>query len=187
MAKETELKLEDIDDNDPEAPSQLRQFAERAGARGARADQLERELAFEKAGIDTESRLGKAWASGYEGDIHNKDAILADAKDFAPSIIRGEAVAAPVVDPAAPVGEGVVAPPESTGSAERGALNDGALPSGAAVADVHQQSRDDALKALHGGATEEEVLTDFVAIRARALLEGKMEPLPSNGRRPVLQ
>jgi hypothetical protein len=189
MAKDDGLSLDQIDDNDPQAATQLRDFATRAGARAARADSLERENAALRFGIDTESRLGQAWLANTTVDLTNKEAVLADAREFSPSIIRGE-VPAEVVAPGSEVqatGDEIVTPPP-TGSLERNALNDGATASAVAIPDVAQQSMDVARQAIEQGtSTRDQVTADFIATRALATHEGRLAPLLANGRRPTPQ
>jgi hypothetical protein len=185
MAKNDELNLDDIDDASPEAPSQLRQFAERAAAKGAKADALEREVTLLRYGIDTSSKLGQAFLATLDVDITNKDAVLEAAKEF-PGIIRGTEPAATTEGTTT---EGTTTEPtiQATGSEQRNALSDGALPSGAAVQDEATASVEAARKALELGANEQEAMGGMIAARARAVHEGKLEPLPSNGRRPQYQ
>jgi hypothetical protein len=182
MARNEEVNIDDIDDNEPEAPRQLREYAARQKARGDEADALRREVAFLKAGIDVSTRKGQAFASTFNGDLNDTAAILADATDFDPSIIKGQAPA-PVETPAPAETETPVTPP-STGSAERQALADGAIPSGSAIQDVYTSSLDVARKSIEQGARTEEAMGGLVAERARAVHEGRMQPLLPNGQRP---
>lgn len=50
-------------------PKQLRDAAKRAAKNAERAEKAERELAFLKAGVDTESALGKLIVEGYKGEL----------------------------------------------------------------------------------------------------------------------
>lgn len=186
MAKNDGPELDEIDDNDPQAPSQLRAYAARQGEQAAKAGKLERELAAVKAGIDLDSRKGQAWLAGFTGDISDREGMLADASDFDPSIVK---VAAPVanadgtpVEGAAPAEAGTLNEVAQNGSAQRSALVDGATPSGAAIQDVRASSLENARDVLAKGGTQEFAMGAFVNERAQALLEGKLEPLPPNGR-----
>jgi hypothetical protein len=180
MAKE--LTLDEIDENEPDGPNQLRQFAERAAAKGARADALERELAAVKLGIDVDSRMGQAWLRDFKGDFSDAAAVLADATEFNPSIIKGAAAPAPIEVQAAEGAE--VTEPVSTEAQQRTALADGAIPSGGAEQDIPSQSLDLARKSIDQGGTVVEAMGGLVNMRARAVAEGKMSPLLPNGQRP---
>jgi len=182
-----EIELDDIDDNDPEAPSQLRAYAKRQGEKAVRVNALEKELAAVKLGIDTNSRKGQAWLAGFTGDITDSEAVLADATDFDPSIIK-VAAPAPAPTPAegnAPTGEpGANVSIEPTGSSERSNLADGAVPSGAAIGDPMAESMEHARKRIGEGTTVEQATSEMIALRARALAEGRMQPLNRDGTRP---
>jgi hypothetical protein len=180
MAKE--LALDEIDENTPDGPNQLRQFAERAAAKGARADALERELAAVQVGIDVASRVGPGWLQGFGGDFSDSAAVLADATEFSPTIIKGAAPVAAEVQAAE--GAGDVAQTTTTEAAQRTALADGALPSGAAEQDVATLSLDMARKAIDQGGTVAEAMGGLVQMRAQAVNEGRMQPLLPNGQRP---
>lgn len=173
MAKD--LELSEIDDNSPDAPSQLRQYAQRKSTEAADAANLRREVAFLRAGVDTSTRQGQAFAATFTGDISDSAAIVADATDFNPSILRGGVPA-----PTEPAGEPLVAP-EPTGSAQRTALADGALASGAAIADPKQSSMDTARARLAEGREQAQVIGGFIAERAAALNDGSIQPLNRDG------
>lgn len=72
------------DPNDPEPEGDIRDFrAAKDEASSARkeAEQARRELAFAKAGIDTDSGVGKLLFQSYQGDP-SKDAVLAAAAEY---------------------------------------------------------------------------------------------------------
>lgn len=74
-------------DNDPQdqephdEPSELRKAADRGRAAQAEAEALRRELAFAKAGIDTDSKAGKMLLKSYEGEL-TVEAIKAEAEEI---------------------------------------------------------------------------------------------------------
>jgi hypothetical protein len=80
--------MSDFDPNDPEpgSPADLREQlkqereAKAAAVADATAD-LQRELAFTKAGIDTDTDAGKIFARGYDGEL-TSEAIKAAAAGF---------------------------------------------------------------------------------------------------------
>jgi hypothetical protein len=69
------------DDQHEEAPSALREAAERGRRAVDENEVLRKELAFVKAGIDTDSKLGQLLFRTYEGDL-TVDAIKAEAADI---------------------------------------------------------------------------------------------------------
>lgn len=80
---------DDIEDEimDEDDIKDLREAANRSKANKAEAEAARRELAFVKAGVDTDSKLGKMILASYDGDL-DKDAIkeyLADVPGFAPT------------------------------------------------------------------------------------------------------
>ena len=183
MAKETELDPNTIDDGSPDAIRQLREYGDRQKAKADRADSLARELAAVKLGIDVDSRMGQAWLRDYQGDFSDSAAVLADATEFNPGIIKGAAAPAPVEGQQAE-GEAAVTEQVSSGAQERTALADGALPSGGAVQDIASLSLDLARSSIDQGGTVVEAMGGLVAMRAKAVAEGKMQPLLPTGQRP---
>ena len=68
-------------DEASEGMKNLRAKADKADAAEARASQLERELAFTKAGINTDSKPAQALLQGYTGEL-TAEAIQAEAKEW---------------------------------------------------------------------------------------------------------
>lgn len=184
MAKENELDPSTIDDGSPDAIRQLRDYGNRQKAKADRADALERELAAVKLGIDVDSRMGQAWLRDYEGDFNDPAAVLADATEFNPGIIKGASAPAPVEGQQAEGEPEVNAEQATTQAQQRTALADGALPSGAAVQDIATSSLDLARKSIDQGGTVVEAMGGLVNMRARAVAEGTMQPLLPTGQRP---
>lgn len=190
---EPEIELDDIDDNEPDAPRQLREYAKRQGEKAKLADQLVRENAALRAGIDTSTRLGQAWLAAYNGPLNDKDAMLADAKDFSPSIVQGEAAAtttATTTESATQSGETTTQTSteatQASGTAERNALANGAVASGAAEEDVRGSAMRLAREALDRGAGEDEAAGGLISALARGAIEGKVPVLDSSGQRRTL-
>lgn len=71
---------------DPDSPSELRKAAERGKEAVAERDALKREMAFIKAGVDTESKIGKMLMATYDGEL-DKEAIQAEAGDLPGALI----------------------------------------------------------------------------------------------------
>jgi hypothetical protein len=196
MAKADDTQtLDEIDVNEPDGIKNLRSFAERKAREADEAKQLRRELSMVKAGIDLDSRKGQAWAAQFPGDTNDVAAMLADARDFDPSIVKAAAPPAEA-GTTTPPGETTTAPagatgatttaPADTGSAARTALADGALPSEAAAQDPVEASVDAARAAIAQGATNAEAVGGMIAMRARAAADGKISVLDAAGRRVTL-
>ena len=187
MPTNDELNPENIDDNDPQAPSQLRAAYERANARARAAEGLEREVALLRLGIDTGTTLGKAFLATYEGDIKNAEAVLEAAKEF-PGIIRGQAAPATQDDPSATTGTQVTTPdpagsaPAPTGTDQRRALANGATPSAAATRDPVEDAHARAADLLTQGRSRDEAMAEAVANLSRAVFEGNMQAIDAFGR-----
>lgn len=62
-------------------PSELRKAADRGRQASVENETLKRELAFAKAGIDTDSKAGKMLLKSYEGDL-TSEAIKAEAEEI---------------------------------------------------------------------------------------------------------
>lgn len=74
--------MSDLENEDPEDNlAQLRQAADDGRKAREEADRARRELAFAKAGIDTESGVGKLAFNSYDGEP-TKDAVLAFAAEY---------------------------------------------------------------------------------------------------------
>jgi len=191
MARNDDIDIEDIDDNDPEAPSQLRAYAKRQGEKAAKVSVLEKENALLRAGIDTSTRKGQAFLATTTVDLNDTAAIVADAMEFDPSIIRGSAAAAAAsattdagtTAPSGETGAAVTPAPEPTGTDQRNALSNGATPSGAATEDIVQGSMDRARKAMAEGASEFEAMGSVIAERSAAVMAGKLAPVNPSGAR----
>lgn len=182
MAKNDEINLDDIDDDDVNAPRQLREYAKRQAQKAEKVSVLEREVAFLRAGVDTSTRKGQAFAATFEGDIADVQAIVADAREFDPSILRGENTAT-VTATTTPAEQGTEVTQEPSGSAERTALANGAVPSGGAIEDIVSSSMASAREAMERGAGQDEAIGSMIALRARGAAEGKIQVLDAQGRR----
>lgn len=180
MASETN-DLSSIDDNAPDAPKQLRDFAKREAEKAAEVPRLLRENAMLKAGVDITTRKGAAFAATYDGDLEDSAAIVADATEFDPAILRASPSATTTTETPAGDGSPVNQEPQGTGSQERNALVDGAQPSGAAIENIEQSSVKKAEAAIKSGATVADGIGSMIAERARAAQEGKISTLNRDG------
>lgn len=86
------------DDQDPQSDNlkELRQAADEGRKAKSEAEQAKRELAFVKAGVDTDTKLGQLLLKTYEGDL-TAEAIKAEALEI--GAIKTEA---PPTTPATP-------------------------------------------------------------------------------------
>jgi hypothetical protein len=182
-----EIEPDEIDDNDPKAPAQLRAAYERATARAAKVEALERENAMLKAGVDVSTRKGQAFMKTFDGDLGDIAGIVADAKEFDPEILKASAPAEASTEGTGNEGQqqqgtqgGDTA---GSGSAQRGALADGALPSGAATQNVREAALEASQKALKSGADLEIAGGGLVNALVKGVREGTVQPLQANGRR----
>lgn len=72
---------DDETQDEPQGIKDLRDAAERGAAHQREAEAAKRELAFVKAGIDTDTKRGKRFADSYDGDL-TVEAIKADYADL---------------------------------------------------------------------------------------------------------
>ncbi len=182
---EPELNLDEIDDDEPDAPRQLREYAKRQAQKAKLADQLVRENAFLKAGVDLTTRKGMAFAAIFEGDINDPAAILADAADFDPGIIRGAAPTnAAATASTTPEGDTTTTTTsdQPTGTNERTALANGGSATGETADDVRAAAMSTARDAMTRGAGQEVAAGSFIASLARGAAEGKVPVLDAAGR-----
>lgn len=63
----------------------LRQAADDGRVARQEADELRKQLTFAKAGIDTDSKLGKMLLATYEGDLNDVDALKAEWAELNPA------------------------------------------------------------------------------------------------------
>lgn len=182
-----DLDLDEINPDEHDNPNLVRQLRdgykqtakELKEARGA-----QRELAFVKAGVDTDSPLGKVLMKGYDG----KDDV--DAIKAAWAELNPQPVAPVVVEEVAATQEGVAgaAPaattpaPEPTGSAERRSLAEGAAPGGAPAGDARGRILEEALKEKETGRFED-VAGGFVNRLVNGYATGEIQALGRSGRR----
>jgi hypothetical protein len=174
-----DLDFENLDLDEPENRKRLREYAARADARGAKATELERENAFLKAGIDLSSRLGKAFASTYAGELNDVEAIRTDAKDFDPRIVVGPETAAASGAGAQQQEQGQQV---DNGSSERQGLADGLSGTETSSGDIKAESLATARRVIADGKEVGVGAGELIAIRARAVHEGKLQALDQFGR-----
>ena len=187
-----EIDFNEIDLDDPNAGSQLRKFAQQAGAQAAKATELEaqaaqqaREIAALRAGVDTSTRQGAAWLATTTVDFKDPAAVLADAQEFGAPIKGTPAPPAPAPAPTlnadgTPVvlnadGTPQAPAPVETGTDQRNALNNGAVNLGDVSEDPVTASHRVAQEAIKQGAPVMEALGAAIGMQAAALAEGKLQ------------
>ncbi len=188
-----DVDINDIDENDPDAFGQLRDYAKRQAQRARNAESLEREVAILRAGIDTTSPLGKAFVATFEGDFSDKEAIVAAAAALHPDLVKGTTTAATTEtatnESATTTTEaaGATTVTEApTGSNERTALANGAVASGVAIEDVRSEAMRMAREAIDAGASQEEASGSLIARLAQGAAEGKVQVIDQRGQRVTL-
>ena len=149
----TDIDTQDSEDQNDEKPyvrmkrEDIRALEESA-ARAKEADSLKRELAFAKAGLDTESKLGKMFFNSYEGDL-TKEALLAEAQEIG-------LVEKSTTNPEIPQDER-----EST--KERQTLNNGATPPGDNPVHPKEEAKANAKRVIDEGGKYEQAAGAYVS------------------------
>lgn len=183
-----ELDLEAIDPDDYDDPAVHKLIRDlRAAAKRNRKDSEEgqaavRELAFRKAGVDTDSPAGRMFAKAYEGDLKDIEAIKVGWSEIAPP-------PPPPVDetpPEEPPAQGTPAdetPPADTGSEARRALaGEGGVAGGAPV-----NTRDELLEratVMMRTRNYEDAAGEFLHGLAVGANDGSIPALTKDGTRP---
>lgn len=161
MADNDENEFEDEDVE--ETPAQLREAANRAKQHKAEAEAARRELAFVKAGIDTDSKLGKLVFNTYDGEL-TKEAILEYVSDI-------PGFAAPVVESEGENEEEL--PPDELGStSERNGLANDSSGDDGGKPDPRKVGRDAAKQVVESGGTQEDALATHFQQIVGAAKEG---------------
>lgn len=93
---EDENDLENEGGNENPNLRHIREKAERTEKAEAAEASLRREVAFLRAGIDTDSKLGALFQRSYEGDVTDVDALVAEAKELG---VPFKGQSAPVEEP----------------------------------------------------------------------------------------
>lgn len=163
-----DIDLDDEPDNDPNdrTPKALREAAKAGKQAKAEAARLARENVMLKAGVDTDSPLGKIFAAGYDGEL-TKDAVKA-----AYAGLGVAPVAAEPADPAPENPDPVLADGEAGSTAERQALANGAPADQLSDKDPRTKSIEDAHAVIAKGGTSEAAIAASFATRVAAAAAG---------------
>lgn len=166
---------DDLDDTDPNVPDgqsdreefrNMRRAARRAKQADSAREAAERELALVKAGIDTETKIGRLFLDSYRGDL-SKEAILAEASDI-PGLISAPTPPAPQTTdqptgdtppPPAATQEPPQVDPKMTD--ERDALHSGGTVPGQVNESPTAVALQRGVDAMDQGATEEDAMVQI--------------------------
>jgi len=133
------------------------QALEQSAAAGKEVPQLQKELAMARAGIDTESKLGKMFFKTYEGDL-TKEAIVAEAAEIGLLEKQEEKVEIPAE--------------EKDSTKERQTLNNGATPPGDNPTHPKDVAVAKAKKVLEDGGKYEQAAGAFLTTLVQAHAAG---------------
>lgn len=110
------------------ATRDLRAAAARGEKHRQEAEQLKREMAFLKAGVDTDSKAGKLLLKAYDGDLTDIAALKSEAESI--GALTAPATTPPDPTPTTPaVPDNPITPAEAQALAQRGQVASGAQPS----------------------------------------------------------
>lgn len=152
-------------EDEVETPAQLREAANRAKQHKAEADAAKRELAFVKAGIDTDSKLGKLVFNTYDGEL-TKEAILEFVSDI-PGLS-----AAPSEEPPVEENEDEIPDDERNSTLDRNNLANDANGDEGGKPDPRKVGRDAAKGVIDSGGTQEDALATHFQQIVGAAKEG---------------
>lgn len=163
-------EADDFEGEQPESPEnenanirQLREQAKAGREHQAAAEALRREVAFLKAGIDTDSKLGKLLFKSYEGDLSDIEALKTEATEI--GALKGTST--PVEGEA-----GSEEASEPTGTNERRELAANAPADEPSEKHPVQAARDAYDSAMERSSTWEEAAGEFVHSLAEAAMSG---------------
>lgn len=183
---------DDLDDDDvnadgtadDESPNALRRAAKAGKAAKAEADRLSREIAFLKAGIDTDSPVGTMFAKAYDGEL-TKEAVTA-----AFAALGVPAVQTPAADADADSDAGAgddaddgLTDADRASTRERSALANGSVNDSAANSnpDPTVEARKIADSVIENGGTQDDSLAAMFHSIASAAIGGDKRVIVARG------
>lgn len=150
--------LDDDESGESGGVRSLREALDRANEKATRADSLERELAFVKAGIDTDSGTGKLLFKAYEGDL-TPEAVKAAAVEAGILAAESDGDTGAQPDPSTPT-----PPTGPSESAVRGAITSESVPVGkAGAADMFESIYAEFKAATASGMAKDEAANQGIA------------------------
>ena len=159
MSTEDEL-LEDQEDDTPTIKLLRAQLKESRGASKANAA-AQRELAFLKAGVDTDTKAGKLLLKAYDGDLSDVEALKAEAAEL--GALRGPPPTGTELPQTPDPGQGSVN--LETGSGARQELAGGMSVDPNAKKPVDQEAREAYAAAMKAQKSEEDAGADWLNVK----------------------
>lgn len=153
------------------ATKDLRAAAARSEKLRVENEQLKRESAFLRAGVDTESKAGKLLLKAYDGDLADIDALKAEAESI--GALTAPPAPAPVPTPVAAV-PNPITPAEAQALAQRGQTASGAPPSDAVTQGRDPQAFAQAEydRMTQAGHSKEDAAAQAFRVLSQAFVEG---------------
>ena len=130
---------------------------EEAAKRGNEADLMKRELVFAKAGIDTDTKLGRMLLQTYEGEL-TKEAIIAEAQDI--GLLERQ-----TQNPEVPADE-------RKSTQERQTLNSGNVPPGENTTHPKDEALANAKKVIEDGGKYDQAAGAFISTLVQRYADG---------------
>lgn len=158
---------DDFADVDPEAAEEadnlkdLRRVAKESSKNKREAEAARRELALLKAGVDTDSPVGKLFAKSYDGEL-TVDAVKASWAELAPA-----PAAEPATEPDAALAEG-----EAASTQERANLASGATNAQVPDVDPREVAVAAGKRIQQDGGTEADALATHFDVLVDAAIKG---------------
>jgi hypothetical protein len=159
----------DIDDDEMDDPSaamkQMRKRIRDLEKENKESAAARRELAFVKAGVDTESKVGKLFLRTFDGDLSDIDGIKVEAEDL--GCVKAAAAVTADATPEVPVDLEA-----ESSTAERQSLASGALPDDGKGVNVKASALATAEEAVNKGARWEVATGGYLNALANAAANG---------------
>jgi hypothetical protein len=152
----------DMEDEETGGIKELRDAADRGREAIQERDQLKREVAFMKAGVDTDSKAGQLLFKAYDGEL-DTESIKADWEALVPAIV-------PVAEPEQP--QENVNQIDTQVSEQRQALADESVPVEATTQSPYEQGFQEFKTAYDAGRSKEDSAAKFVNTILEAASQG---------------
>jgi hypothetical protein len=130
---------------------------EEAASKAKDLERMQKELVFAKAGIDTDSKLGKMLLQTYDGEL-TKEALIAEAQEI--GLIEAQTEAPEVTKE------------EKAGTRERQALSNGATPPGENPVHPKQEAVDAAKRVIEEGGKYDHAAGAYVSTLVQRYADG---------------
>lgn len=130
---------------------------EEAANKAKNMDVLQKELVFAKAGIDTDTKLGKMLLQTYDGDL-TKEAIIAEAQEI--GLIQGQTKTPEVSSE------------ERQSTTERQTLNNGATPPGENPTHPRDEAVANAKKVIEDGGKYDQAAGAYLSTLVQRFADG---------------